>query len=94
MPFGDSFVATAKSTHLLTKWQMYINTYTFFAITLIKGLFYSFFVAPPGKLIKIPIRYGWVTGISGTGDIVFLDHTMHNCCIVSYKSKCYRSGKI
>ena len=55
MPFGDTFMTSTKSTHLLTKRQMYIYANSLFPVALIKGLFYGLFVSFPGKFIEIRV---------------------------------------
>ena len=72
VPFGDALVATTKGAKALTKRKVYVNADSFPRAFLKcpkdtgSPLFFR-------KAVQVPIRNCWVTGVSGAGNVVFLN---------------------
>jgi hypothetical protein len=70
--FGDALVATAEGAEALAKREMYVNADSFIGAFLESPkdsgppLFFR-------KTVQVPIRYCGVTGVSGAGNIIFLN---------------------
>jgi len=69
--FGDALVATAEGAKALTKWKVDIEAYPFAGVAFRETSNNIFFPFALGKIVAVPVRNCWVTGISRAWDIVF-----------------------
>jgi hypothetical protein len=83
---GYPLVTATEGAETLTKGQMNVYTYACGAVTFGKTPTNTFFPGLTGKIFGIPIRHGRITGISGTGNVVFGNEITH-------KNTLYPKGK-
>src|SRR5690606_3479149 len=73
MFFRDSLMTPAKSAQAFAKWQMDIQADAFTLIGFSKGFFQSLLRLFQWEILLFPIWNGRITGIAGTGKIIFLN---------------------